>query len=299
MGDEEYKIIGEISESAAFKHRSEFKKYKVKDIRQLIYLYFLALTAMKKEKQTERFVKQYAHNTSKFGDFVYFRQQGTDLYLMLHSLYGEANNATSKHIRDIDRVPPRYFNTTATKRWLRAFKGQASKQYDNRFLLDAERQLEIKSGDYKNIRRVVTNWDNSSEKNKRVALSRLLYALQTKLPRSELIPKLRNLAKTEGWKTSKGKPSHTKKFLKSLALGAAITGGITAYSLYKASKDPKRKAECFYNPDEPLNEVAVAGSTGAGAIAGIPLPVGSKKKPEVKKRSKNYGNAYYREDYKD
>jgi hypothetical protein len=282
---DEFAIFGHICESRLIPHKAQFRIYHARDCADMVFLQCLALIILNENKPTADFAQEYAHKTVRYGNFDHFRTGGTDLYQLSHVLFGKHNQSTVNRLdNDWDNeefIQSLHVQMSEYERWLRSIaNGTASMRLNAHTIIKLERQLKITNSDYKNMRRVVSNWDHADEASKKVVLTRLLFAFQRRMRRSEVYQVLYQTGRRKDWflkhrqnpEQSIKEPSVGRQLAIGIALGAVVIGGLTAYSAYEWHKAQKKKK---------LSETV----TGAGNVAGIALPVGS----VIHRKPKNVG----------
>jgi hypothetical protein len=179
-----------VSEARVVRRQSDLQRYTFQEITERIYLAFLTLTLLKNFKQTLGFVKSYATNTLAYGSFDRVRSTSNDLHNMLSVVAGDpsvveklANKHAAMALRQRQTVP-----VLAIRRYLRDFKGSYS------FLTNLESSLGISNADYKNLRRAISDYAGLDSKRKQVTTTRLLQALKSKLPGTDLQKKAQEFA---------------------------------------------------------------------------------------------------------
>jgi hypothetical protein len=97
---ENIQLVNDLTESRAFRSRQDIGKHTADQIGELVYVYCLALATLKNEFKYKRIARQYASRTMSYNNFDYFRTNGTDLYLLVHSLIGTGSikEIQAKHL---------------------------------------------------------------------------------------------------------------------------------------------------------------------------------------------------------
>ena len=179
-----------VSEARVVRRQSDLQRYTFQEITERIYLAFFFFSLLKNFKQTLGFVKSYATNTLAYGSFDRVRSTSNDLHNMLSVVAGDpsvveklANIHAAMALRQRQTVP-----VLAIRRYLRDFKGSYS------FLTNLESSLGISNADYKNLRRAISDYAGIDSKRKQVTTTRLLQALKSKLPGTDLQKKAQEFA---------------------------------------------------------------------------------------------------------
>lgn len=241
---DEYSVFSQICESSLIGYRNQLKNYDAKKIADLIFLYFIALQILKSNFASAPFAIDYANATNS-GNFDDFRQSGTDLYVLIHVLFGKNNNL-SINLLDNQAASQVFmqklnFNITDVKRWLSNIK-VIDEDADSRFLLKLETALKIDNGNYKSVRRLAGEWSSLDQTARELTMTRLLQAFQVHATRSELLPVLSRIAKSQnliikGVNNPEKDTPTSKKLLKTIGIGAAVTLGVAAHAIAKTIKN--------------------------------------------------------------
>ena len=237
-----YEIIDQITESTLISSVDQLKKYDAREIADLIFLYFVALQILKSTFESAPFAIDYANHT-RAGSFDIFPRTGTDLNILIHTLFGKNNIFTKNMLKNQKAsdvlISKLRFNVSKAKSWLSNVR-KVNENSDNRFLLKIESDLQISVSNYKSVRRLATEWNSIDHSARQLAMTRLLQAFRAKAPRSELLPALEKVSKQKNlFLKGAGNPEKSGgsgSFLKKLGIGAAVATGIGAYLLYKAAK---------------------------------------------------------------
>ena len=79
-------VINELTESKLFRHSHILQNLGSNGIKDLTFLYVLALYIMYNEPETHKKAISYAKKTKSYRDFKQFYIGGTDLYLLINTL---------------------------------------------------------------------------------------------------------------------------------------------------------------------------------------------------------------------
>ena len=178
-----------VSEGKVIRRHSDLQRFSFPEVTERIYLSFLALALMSQNKDTSKFVKDYADQTMAKGTFDQVRMINNDLANMLAIVSGDPditkklkNKDQAQAMRQRQPVP-----VMALRRYLRSWEDH----YKN--LTHLERSLNIQDANLKNIRRAVANYNNLNSKMKMQTLHRLQQQLQSKLPNTDILRKFKEL----------------------------------------------------------------------------------------------------------
>ena len=179
-----------VSEGRVVRRQSDLGRYTFQEITERIYLSFLALTLLRSFDQTVGFVNAYATATLSYGSFDRVRTTSNDLHNMLAVVAGDpsisqklANKNAAMAQRQRQSVP-----VLAIRRYLKDFKNAFS------FLSKLESALGITNGDYRNLRRAISDYARLDTKRKKATTTRLLQALKAKLGGTDIQRKAQEFA---------------------------------------------------------------------------------------------------------
>lgn len=266
-------VFEDLCESTLINNKGALKKYNARELADLLFLYVITLEIFRNEFKTLPFAKDYLQETFKWNNFDSFKTSATDLYVLIHTLFGKDNQESFDKLADQDASKllkeKLSFHMAMFRKWSKNIINNTNDEtFDKKYLLFLQDLLQITVSDYKSLRRLATTWNDLDSQHRKLAATRLLFALQARAPRSELLPALKQLIKSENL-LIKGatnpeakKPSTMSNVLKGLAIGAAIVGGTTLYKtaqLVKTGTDKKK-----------FGETASSGATGAGSIGVVP-----------------------------
>lgn len=241
-----YEFIKQLTESSLIRNTKTLKNFSARDMADLIFLYFVGLQILRSDFEGNPQAVQYAAKTNTWGSIDTFRSAATDLYILMHTLFG-SNNESSLNMLDNQEASKLLlqnlqFDYPQAKKWLNdVASGKEQSSKDNQFLMKLESMLLIKNGDYRSIRRLAVEWDDIDQQAKQLAMTRLLMALRARAKKSEILPMLEKVAKDNKLEIPNVKNPEveqpTNKYLKGAAIGAAIGGAIVANSIRKFIKD--------------------------------------------------------------
>lgn len=235
--DEAYKSI--FVESKLFKSKNAVSGMDITDVADHAFMSLVGLWVMYCVPITKETARAYADRTMSFGSFKKERNMATDLYISFNTLVDPNNNTSGKLANQAINAESRKgikVNQQIVKRFLDDMVADRLDHNDaSRFLLRAERMLNINSVMYKSIRRMSQDWTSITPTERNLTMTRLLQYFNLHAKRSELKPLLDELAKSEGYSlnTEADIDVNSKKdTLKALAIAAgALYGG---YRLGKA-----------------------------------------------------------------
>jgi len=216
---ENLQLVNDLTESRAFRSRQDVGNYTAKEVGEIIYVYCLALTTLKNEFKYKKIAREYATRTMSYGDFDYFRTNGTDLYLLIHSLIGSGSIIQFKNKSASDSYVERLSNN---KFFLLDFLNylemtEVDNSLANRLLLKLEKQFNVSSAQSKKIRRELSMYDFLKIKDKANIVNLVLHQIRNYVPRSELYRPLQDMFRE---RRLVNEPRKQLKLRKSVAPGA-------------------------------------------------------------------------------
>lgn len=236
-------LIDQLSESQLFPSRKSLGKYEPQEISELAYLHIIALNILLSEEYSHVWATNYAKKTTRSTNFKKWRNDATDLYVMMHALTDDSENLGDDNDADYYRdgigiYPTMIFN------WISRAGMNNEKEADTKRLFSKMDQMfRIRNGSMRAIRRLVQDWDDLSLHDKKLAMTRLLQFMRARCPKSDLLAQLTKLSASnklelhgvnnpealEGPRKPKG------SFL--LSLGAGVAGGIIGAALARKMRE--------------------------------------------------------------
>lgn len=179
-------LVNNLTESRAFRSRQEIGDYTAEKIGEIIYGYLLSLTVMHKEYRYRRIAKQYASRTNSYTNYNFFRTNGTDLYLMIHSILGTGSIVQFVNNKKSDRyVDKLQKNSVTVRQFINNLKTEDASGLKKLFV-QLERELGINNNTLKKVRRLLTDYELLKQKERYTAVTLLLQYVRASLPKSEL-----------------------------------------------------------------------------------------------------------------
>ena len=212
-------LVNDLSESRAYRSRQDLGKGSASENGELVYAYCLALLVLTGEYKYQKIARNYIIRSMSYGNYDFFRTNGTDLYLLLHSIVGSGSiiqydDETSK--KYIDRLQRHYSDINQLLRYIS--NDNFSRKQTSSLLLRLETQLAIKSRDLKKIRRFASDWDRLKEKERYNITIDIMHYIRDHLPRSELYGILQSMVKERNLKDRHNVKQ--KSLPKNVAVGA-------------------------------------------------------------------------------
>lgn len=183
-----YDFIATLSESKLIPTPQSLEKFRPQDLPDFLLITLCALRVLLLYKQSNDKARDYVRKTRQWGGFDLWRQTSTDLYQLLHAL--EPRMSTKVHGSNA-----LHLNYGDVRNWLRDSQtGDSRETTTRRLFLHLDRNLKIRDESLKAIRRLVMNWREIDNHKRSLAMTRLLQVMRSRMPRSELLHPLSNLA---------------------------------------------------------------------------------------------------------
>lgn len=181
-------FIRDLHEARFTRNPNNVKTLTYNDCRERIYLVLLCLEMMRHSSRFNLVVKKYASQTRGFEDFRLFRLNGTDFYNYMYFVFGDEGY---KKLKDPDAALKIKQDTKVPRTELNQYivslaKGEKP-SLPTRLFLKIEAGLQITNSDYKSIRRQLSDWESLRLHDKKIAATKLLYAVRAKLRSSDII----------------------------------------------------------------------------------------------------------------
>lgn len=182
-------LLRELSESKLFPSIRTVNDMDTKEIAELLHLYIVALRILATEDETDEFAKTYVRRARMFDGHDQWRQSANDLYALLYAMKSRAHD-DKKHLYSV--------NFDLIDVWLKSIeRGHIDEGTTHRLFARIDFDLKIKDDSLKSIRRIVTLWPDASDTQRELAMTRLLQKFKARAWRSELLPKLKDVADKE------------------------------------------------------------------------------------------------------
>lgn len=200
-----------VEESSVIRTLDSLRHYSARDIADFAFFHFLILFIMMKTFDLAPAAAGHASRTTRLVDFKKFTLVGTDLYMYLHILFGGEHDRLKKSASNALFFKKMNLSPRDTKSMLLDIAaGRRSTSKENRFLLALEKNLQIETANYRSVRRIVQNWDEETTLNQKLAVTRLLQAVRSRSPNSDLLVHLEALAKDKRYEIKDAKNPEVK-----------------------------------------------------------------------------------------
>ena len=217
-----------MTEARMFRSRHKLSDYSARDMADNAFAHMIALQVMNREFKYSNIASTYASRTASYGNFDYFRSNGTDLYAMIHSLFGKGsitkfNDEKNSEIL-LKRMRP---NVTLLKQFFKHIESSgANADQEKRMLMQLQSMFFVSDSKLRSMKRLAGDYENLKTREKRTLISSLLTYFRTNCPKSSLTAYIQKLARERDFVDGeKVKPS------KAMAVGAALAGAYIGYKL--------------------------------------------------------------------
>ncbi len=191
----QYSFINDLTESRAFRSRQDIGKFTAPEIGNIIYSYMIALMVMHNEFKYKKMAQDYSSRTLSYGNFDFFRTNGTDLYLLIHSILGKGSiiqfNDDKRSDAYVERLQS---NILSVKNILNIIKQNNLSNVGSE-LMRIERELKINDSVLKKSRRMVSDYSKLKQKERYTLLINIEQYIRRNVPKSELYSILQNMNK--------------------------------------------------------------------------------------------------------
>jgi hypothetical protein len=226
---EKFQIIQDLSESQLFRTKKAAESQSVRDAADLVFANLLLLTIFNNSNEFTPLSSGYADRTVMYSNFNNHRINATDLYTGLNRLLGNNQDYTDADKEDIARINIKHLDV---KRYLQHLaKANDDTGFEAQFLLKFQRDLDIQNSYLRALRRMAADWNNLSDQQKAITVTKLEQYMRTNFKRADLTMATSAFKKQGGYNVKKGGMGGLAK----AAAGAAIGYGL--YRLGKAHRD--------------------------------------------------------------
>lgn len=186
-----YSLIADLTESRMFPSKKSFEHQDFESLTEGAYLLLITARILLTEDVT--FAMKYLKKVISTSSFKTWRADSNDLYLHCFGLTTGAYEAVGKEPETVSMV--------AVMRWMREMVQSKGLKEDetNRFFLRMDRLLHINDASMRAVRRLVMDWPDLDEHEKRLSCTRLLQMMRSRMPKSDLLPILQKLVRENDW----------------------------------------------------------------------------------------------------
>lgn len=192
-------FLRDLNEARLTKDSANRKTLTYNDACEKVFLMTLMLQTMRHFKQYRANAAAYARKTIQYDNFNMFRIGATDLHNLMFFVLGNEeainmlkNPGEAKTLSRTVSIPVMAYN-----RHLRNIANLSDpRPSDNEILQKIESELKIKNADYISLRRHVVNLNRLDNNEVKKTFTRLIFAVRSKLPDSDLTDDFSKLVAT-------------------------------------------------------------------------------------------------------
>lgn len=191
-------VAEKLDETSVIRSLDQFRKYTARDIADFAFIHFLVLFILSNHLHEAPLVQGHCRRTIQFGGFKRSTFASTDLYMYLHLILGHDAFRLKKDAGN----EVFYKRCHVTERNLKGMltdmaMGRRNLAKERRFMLYLEKELQIETANYRSTRRIVAYWNDQETRNQKLVVTRLMQALRTRCPHSDLLVHLEKLSKAK------------------------------------------------------------------------------------------------------
>lgn len=180
-------INQELAESRLFRFTGSFSKLSGRDIADLFYLQTLSTYMFLQDSKQQDYAIAYATKTVQYGPYAVFRTSATDLYLLAFTI--DHPDYVGLKISGSDRSFLKSLSFQNRKHYMfmqRIARNEVSVSDATTFLFRLETQLKISNPMFKQMRRLICQWDNLKYSQKQMVISKIIQHMRVKGVGSEV-----------------------------------------------------------------------------------------------------------------
>jgi hypothetical protein len=236
----------DLSESKLFRTTNSFRNLSGREIADLLYLSTLSLIMMYRDTKQQDYAIVYAKKTAQYGPYAVFRTAATDMYMLGFAVDNPDYKNLKFRGKDESFLNALHFQNRKHYMFMQRLARQdLSKSDITTFLFRLETQLKIDNPVYKQLRRLIIDWDKLKYSQRQMVVSRIIQHMRLKGRGSELFVQVSSMSRRR----------ELKPMPKSNTLKRA---GATALGAYAGSKILPKVS----------NKISSVSGAGIGAIAG-------------------------------
>jgi len=187
-------IISDLNESTMFRSKQQVQTTDARFMIDFAFINLLTIELLFNEGETNSSAQSYAAKTIQYQNFNSYQQSGTDLYIALNSILTKKLVGDRLVASKINKLAVPY---SKIKDYLIKLSNGVSYPGANAFFFSLERSFDITNSNYKDLRRLITNWSNLDDNQQKLVVTRLLQFYRTTAIRSELYQVLNDYAREQ------------------------------------------------------------------------------------------------------
>ncbi len=234
---EKLELVNTLSESRLFRTKKMANDVNIDDAADLVFCHFLVLNIFNKDYDFAPLASDIAKRTMVFRNFDYFRTNGTDMYMALNRLMGKDNDIGDDEKDAIFKDRLSLQKADILRFLLHYSNNRSDTSFEQRYLLRYQKNLNVQDGMLKSVRRLVGDWDNLSQNQRALVVTRLVQWFRRKARLAEIFPALLKLQKRGNYiHKDSTKTSDAIKNVWDKPIVKAATAAAGMYGAWKAGK---------------------------------------------------------------
>ena len=221
-------FVNTLSESRLFRTKKMANDVNINDAADIVFVHFLILNIFNKDYDFAPLAGDIASRTMVYRNFDYFRTNGTDMYMALNRLMGKDNDIGDDEKDDIAKGRLSLQKADILRFLLHYSNNRSDTSFEQRYLLRYQKNLNVQDGMLKSVRRLVGDWDNLSQNQKALVVTRLVQWMRRKARLAEIMPALLKLQKRGNYVVDDSGDKKKKMWNKPIVKAAAGLGAIAA-----------------------------------------------------------------------
>lgn len=224
------RLVNTLSESRLFRTKKMTSDVNINDAADIVFVHFLILNIFNKDYDFAPLAGDIASRTMSYRNFDYFRTNGTDMYMALNRLMGKDGDKDADEKDEIAKSRLMLQKPDILRFLTHYSNNRSDTSFEQRYLLRYQRNLNVQDGMLKSVRRLVGDWDNLSQNQRALVVTRLVQWMRRKARLAEIMPALLKLQKRGNYIVDDSEDTKKKLWdkpaVKAAAGAAAVIGGI-------------------------------------------------------------------------
>ena len=236
---EKLQLVNTLSESRLFRTKRMANDVNIDDAAELVFVHFLVLNIFNKDYDFAPLANDIAKRTMVFRNFDYFRTNGTDMYMALNRLMGKDNDIGDDEKDAIFLSRMSLYKADILRFLLHYSNNRSDTSFEQRYLLRYQKNLNVQDGMLKSVRRLVGDWDNLSQNQRALVVTRLVQWFRRKARLAEIFPALLKLQRRGNYTVDDKGDDKKKLWNKPIVQAGAAIGAYIG--LTKGAKELGRR----------------------------------------------------------
>jgi len=183
----EFQLINEeLTESRLYRTTGSFGNLTGRTIADLLYLQTLMMMMFVQDKEQRDYGVAYCRKTASYGPYAAFRTSATDLYMLAFAVNQPGYKSLRIKGKDESFLKGLMFQNRKHYGFIRKMGNiEPSRSESGAFIIRLENQLKINNPLYKQLRRLILDWEDLKYSQKQLVVSKLLQQIRLKGQGSE------------------------------------------------------------------------------------------------------------------